>query len=270
MEVHPLDRHAVRLGLGLPQAVKERASARFHRRSEPAGIDQRQDLRQVSPVAMLMRVTAPRLVSMFVPMLVRRGRRVCRKGLLVKGVHRVALVARLGNRGKVTAGTRVRERMGVSVRVRVRMRVPRRSAAAWRGTFIYWKLFCLVVRDCGRDPLFGIRPFDRLAVVEDAEPRAGKAGAGALAGLDADAVELEAGDGFGDDGGRHSHVEAGAEEHVPRQAAETVEMQILAAHGPEITMRRARAAKPSVRRRPGSGGRPAARRRAPPLRRGGG
>lgn len=150
--------------------------------------------------------------------------------------------------------------MRVRMRVLVGMRVPHRPTGAEGATFIYWKPFCLSVRRRFRDPLLRIWALDRLAMVEDAKPGAGEAGAGGLSGFDGDAVELQAGDGVGDDGGRHPQIEAGAEEHVPGQAAEAVEVEVLAAHRREITMRHARAAKPSDRRRPESGGRPAARR----------
>jgi hypothetical protein len=75
----------------------------------------------------------------------------------------------------------------------------------------------------------GVGALDRHSVHEDAEPRAGEAAAQRLARLDADAAQAQAGDRFADHGEGHSHVEAGAQEHVAGDAGSAVE--VVSGHG---------------------------------------
>jgi hypothetical protein len=77
--------------------------------------------------------------------------------------------------------------------------------------------------------LFRVRPLERPAVLEDAEPGPLEAAARSLADLDRDPGEAEPGDDVGEDLDRHAEVQTGTEEHVPGDAAAAI--QVVVGHG---------------------------------------
>ena len=125
----------------------------------------------------------------------------------------------LGQRPPVSVRrlTGVVRRMGVRVRMLVRVGVMMR--VRFRGT--YPTLGCFFL---------GIEAFDRTAVLDDLKSQAANSLPHRRASRERDTREFEPRDRFAQHLGRHPEVQAGAEEHVARHAAPTVEVKGIS-HG---------------------------------------